>query len=137
MLWIKFNGQIPVEASTEVQNGPEWQSRWEWKSLEQVQKIARLLSINTGKNYVGADSGPNVSPCFDVIEMWNVGDKVSYTFNGDYYPDGEIVKITKTGQVLTSEGNRYIRRGESPVWLRTGGTWALVHGWRSDKNPCF
>ncbi len=137
MLWIKFDGKIPVALSDTVQNGPEWQSRWNWKSLKQVEDIARLTSLNTGKRLIGIDAGENVSPRFDIIEMWEVGDKVSRTINGDYYPDGEITKITKTYQIVTSTGSRYIRRGESGTWLRSGGHWTLVHGHRTDKNPHF
>lgn len=153
MLYVKFDGQIPVEASYESEqhardrlawekDGPfmtnyQWKSRHDWNSFEQVKQIARLLSLNTRTTYLAVDEGPNVSPRFDIIEPPKVGDKVSYGFNGDYYPDGEIIKITKTWQITTSTGNRYLRYRNTSTWLRTGGTWALVPGHRNERNPSF
>lgn len=156
MLYVKFDGEIPVAVSSDppkdkqmsytqgginhhytVVDHDVWQNRNDWKSYERVQRIARLLEATTSKKFLATDAGPHVSPRYDIIEPPKVGDKVSYGFNGDYYPDGEIVKITKTYQITTSTGNKYLRRRNTGTWLRTGGTWALVPGHINERNPSF
>lgn len=82
------------------------------------------------------DAGPWVSPRFSTIEPPRVGEPVSYGFNGDYYPDGYIVKVGKNYRtVTTSTGARYWRRRETASWVKTGGTWSLVKGHRKERNP--
>lgn len=95
------------------------------------------LAATTGTQIV-VDNGPHVSPRFSVIEPPKVGDKVSYGFNGDYYPDGEIVKISGKNLriVTTSTGSKFWRRGNSGRWVMNG-TWSLVPGHRSERNPSF
>lgn len=137
MLYVKFDGEMPVGVSEEHQNDPQWQNRNDWKSFEQVTRIARLLSINTARHFVGVDQGENCYPRFDIIEAPKVGDLVSYGFNGDYYPDGNIVGVTKTLQVTTSTGNRYFRKKNTSTWVKAGGTWMLVQGHRNERNPSF
>jgi len=84
-----------------------------------------------------ADNGPNVWPRFTVIDPPKVGDKVSYGFNGDYYPDGKIVAVGKNYRtVTTSTGNKYWRRKESGSWL-LNRTWSLVPGHHDERNPHF
>ena len=107
---------------------------WTWSF---AQEVANAATTFMRELYVAVDSGPNVSPRFDVIKAPRVGDDVSYGFNGDYYPDGKIVKVSKSLMVTTSTGNVYRRRGKSGSWKMAGGTWSLVPGHRNDKNPCF
>lgn len=114
-----------------------WQSRWDWKSLDEVNSIAKYLTAIAGSVFVGVDSGQNTYPRFDIVEAPKRGDPVSYCFNGDCYPDGYIFKVTKTLQVITDTGSRYLRRRETGNWMRTGGTWSLVHGHISKQNPEF
>src|ERR1039458_2028661 len=98
MLFVRFEGSIPVAVSDAFPSLEEhslWQSRINWTSYEQVCHIARYLEALTRRKFLGVDEGSNVSPRFDIIELFSVGDPVSYAFNGDYYPDGYIVKITK------------------------------------------
>lgn len=87
-----------------------------------------------------------------------VGDDVSYCFNGDCYPDGKVVRITKTGRYLYTEHNKYILflyksrvkrivRGtetdDGDDWEtvmkegyhRVGGPWSLVKGIHDERNP--
>lgn len=86
---------------------------------------------------VVADQGPNVWPRFQIITPPAVGDEVSYGFNGDYYPDGVVVSVSKSLKVVkTSTGNAYYRRRESSAWLRNK-TWGLVAGHVSRRNPSF
>lgn len=107
------------------------------KDFKNAITISRYLTATIGKSYIAIDRGSGVSPRFGVIELLSIGDKVSYAFNGDYYPDGEIVKISKTLQITTSTGNIYRRRKNSGAWVLTGGTWCLVSGHRSELNPSF
>lgn len=64
-----------------------------------------------------------------------VGDKVSKGFNGDCYPEGEIVRITPTGIVKTNTGETF--RPVKGGGHRAGGTWWLVPGHVSKQNPSF
>ena len=115
------------------------ESRWDWADgpFELVEAIAEVLSLLSGKKFLATDAGESVSPRYDVIEAPAVGDKVSYGFNGDYYPDGEIVKISPKWMITTSTGSTYRRRGNRGQWLKPGGTWGMVAGHRDERNPHF
>jgi hypothetical protein len=86
-----------------------------------------------------------------------VGDEVSYGFNGDWYPDGKVEKITKKF-LITTGGKKYslfnysarelikdangktvdcedvIKEGFRSV---NGGTWTLAKGVIRETNPEF
>lgn len=111
--------------------------RWDWKSFEEVQELAVQLNALDGKQWLAVDKSEYVSPRYDVMEAPQVGDKVSQAFNGDYYPEGEIVSITKNLQVTTSTGVKFRRRKQSSVWVRVGGTFAMVQGHITEQNPHF
>lgn len=138
-------------ATSDFDTSREWEaqgdtveSRWNWKSFEIVESIAAELNASIAeitderKNwFVAVDNGPNVSPRFDVIRGFSVGDAVSYGFNGDIYPDGEIKSISESGRVITTTtGHRYTRRKLTGSWRRAG-TWSLTHGHVSKLNPEF
>lgn len=114
-----------------------WQYRRNWESFERATEIAAGLTKLTGDLYLPIDNGTSTWPRYDVIEAPKVGDKVSYAFNGDYYPDGEITHITKTFQIKTSAGNTYRRRKNTGSWRQPGGTWSLVQGHINERNPSF
>lgn len=105
-----------------------------------VQQLADSASKLDGKAYIAADSGPNVSPRYDVIEAPKIGDEVSKAFNGDFYPVGRVVAIQKNYRRIRVEGPRgpmiFCRRGESGAWLNKG-MWSLVPGSISQWNPEF
>ena len=115
----------------------DWQSRHDWKSFEQVEQIAAGLTKLIGDVYLAVDQGSSTWPRYDVMKAPKVGDKVSYAFNGDYYPDGEIVGITNGWRITTSTGNKYNRRKNSGSWRKIGGTWSLVQGHINERNPHF
>lgn len=137
MLYVKFKGTLPVEVSTEHQHGEGWQNRWDWKDFATVEGIARYLTAMTGQTYLPTDSGGGCSPRFDVIKAPAIGDDVSYSFNGDTSPCGMITKITKTWQITTSTGKKFRRRGNAPGFTMEGGTWSMVAGHISERNPSF
>lgn len=149
MIYVKLNDQNQVVGVFDTdqrdshefnkvitgQNG--WQTRHAWESFERVQQIASELTALTGNTYLPVDNGSFTWPRYDVVEAPKVGDKVSYAFNGDYYPDGEIVKITNGWRITTSTGNKYNRRKNSGNWRMIGGTWSLVQGHINERNPHF
>jgi hypothetical protein len=140
MLFLKLNSQGEVtEVSSDIRTcvRSDWQSRWDWKDFATVERLAASATKATGRLHIGFDNGPCVSPRYDVMEAPNVGDKVSYAFNGDSYPDGEIVHITPgTLRIIkTSTGNTYYRRKQSGSWKQTGGTWSLIQGHHNERNP--
>jgi hypothetical protein len=143
MLFVKMKNGLPVNVRDSYPNEFEireggWQSRWDWTSFEEVSGIARYLTAMTGIGHVGTDEGSSVSPQFDVIVIPRLGDKVSYAFNGDSYPDGEITCVSgKRLTVMTSTGNCYRRKKNTGNWLKTGGTWSLVAGHERKQNPEF
>lgn len=74
-----------------------------------------------------------------MIAAPRVGAPVSYAFNGDYHPDGEITKVG-TGpkaRVTTSTGSVYYRWKKTASWIKAGGTWRMVHGHVDRRNPSF
>lgn len=106
-------------------------------NLADAQKCADKQVARTGRPWLVCEA-VNVSPKFSVVPVPAVGDKVSYGFNGDYYPDGEIVRVSKGNlTVTTSGGHRYYRRGNTASWIQAGGTWSLVPGHINERNPSF
>ena len=113
-----------------------WLNRNDMPNIEYAQMIAAGASTFTGKPYIAIDSGPDVAPRFNVIRAPAVGDDVSMAFNGDYYPVGKILKISKSLKlVTTSSGRKFYRCGTSGAWLN--GYFALIQGTVSRLNPEF
>lgn len=110
--------------------------RWAIKSMAEAEALAvRATRDLAPRKFLAADAGENVSPRYDVIEAYKVGDKVGYEFNGDRYADGEIIRISESGRVITtSTGKRYYRHKQSSSWLQTGGTWVLSRGHHTTTN---
>lgn len=74
-----------------------------------------------------------------VARLPQIGDKVSYAFNGDSYPCGTITKIWKGHKrVITSTGMAFARVGPQ-AWREGGqrGTWSLTQGHIEKRNPHF
>lgn len=112
------------------------EDRWDF-TAEGAEVIANFLTRQTGDVHLMVDNGEHCAPRFDVIRAPKIGDKVSYGFNGDYYPDGEIISVTSKFQVKTSGGHTYRRRKNSGSWLQPGGTWGLTQGHIDERNPHF
>jgi hypothetical protein len=137
MLYVRIKNNLPVEVSSEHQADGDWESRWDWKSFDEVSRLATYLTAMTGKTYLPADHGDGVSPRFDIIEAPRVGDKVSRTFNGDTYPAGEIVKITKGWQITTSTGQKFRQFRQSGAWREVRGSFWMLAGHTFEQNPHF
>ena len=149
MLYITFANGLPTGVSSERPKGEGvtfsrdakngWQTRNDWTSFQQVCTIAQYLTAMTGKQYLGADAGSSTSPRYDIIEAPKVGDPISYGFNGDYYPDGSVARITPNWMIVSTTGSKYnrSRQGAGPGWNKVGGTWSMVSGHVDERNPSF
>jgi hypothetical protein len=123
-------------ASTSA-DGSGWMTRHDFKSMDHAGEIAKSATEATGKLHLPVDSGSGVWPRFDVIEAPAVGDDVSYAFNGDYYPCGQIKSISASFRLITTtEGQKFYRRRESACW-KYNGVWSMVDGHREELNPSF
>ena len=130
--------QVKEHLNEFEQRDRSWTTRWDWKDYATVERLSKYLTAMTGKTYLPVDHGPHVGPQFDIIEAPKMGDDVSRGFNGDYYPCGKIVKITKSWRVTTSEGNVFNRRKNTAAWVEVGGgPFCLVPGIRDERNPHF
>lgn len=98
---------------------------------------AKDLTLRTGNPHMIVDRGPRTHPRYAVVRTPKVGDPVSRAFNGDYYPDGVIIKISPSLKVITTDtGTRFYRWRESG-WWRANGMWSMVHGHHNERNPSF
>lgn len=118
--------------------GPQELHDFTWA---RVVDLAAWVTAITVVQHV-ACSYENCSQRHAIVRIPQVGDEVSYGFNGDYYPDGKIGRVTPKLTVVTVDENgkelhRYNRRRETGSWIMSGGTWSLVMGHRNEKNPSF
>ena len=109
----------------------------DYNSLAEVEDVAAKVTALTGELYLPYDMSENCSPRFGIFVPPKVGDKVSRAFNGDYYPAGEIVRVTKGWRITTSDGTVFNRKKTRPSWVQVGGTWSMVSGHISEQNPSF
>lgn len=147
MLHIRFENFEPVEVIDDypqnpiwarnargVNSGNGWMNRNDFKSFAEVQEIAEKLTARFGVVYLPATHGTRQ---FDVIKAPAVGDKVSKYFNGDAYPEGEIVRITGKWQVTTSTGVKFRRQQETGSWKEVNGSFYMIGGHINERNPHF
>lgn len=111
--------------------------RHNFRNMQDAQEFADKLWVRHNVKYMPIDNGPYHSPQFSVIVQPQVGDFVSYAFNGDYYPDSEIVRISKTmKRITTASGKQYYRRKQTGSW-KLNRTWTMVKGHHNERNPSF
>lgn len=139
MLFFRIENNKVVMVSESCGDRAEWISRHDFRDIFHAEHIARQATDLTGKLHIGVDNGTGVWPRYDVVEAPTVGDAVSYGFNGDSYPDGEIVSITPHSLkvIVTSTGSKYYRRKSTGSWKKAGGTWSLIKGTHNERNPHF
>lgn len=153
MLYIRLENHFPVEATdTPPKNihgdswafGPNgearpngWMNRNDIKSWNFAFTLAKMLTLY-------AKDGRTFLPCqnkrgtdFDIVVSPKVGDKVSQSFNGDSYPEGEIVKITPSWQVTTSTGAKFRRYQQTAGWKQERSCFWMVSGVHDERNPSF
>lgn len=107
-------------------------------SYDNAVEIAASLTERTGKLHLGVDRGEYVWPRFDVIEFdVKAGTEVSMGFNGDYYPQGTVKRVSKDYRIVTLDnGKRFFRRRLTAAWVNEG-TWSLIPGVKDERNPSF
>ncbi len=112
-------------------DGIGWMNKRDIKSLDQATKLAESMTALTGKLYLGTTDGRE----WNVLEAPAIGDKVSATFNGDTYPEGEIVKMSKTMfMITTSTGKKFYRKSPtSGAWV--SGHQYMIGGHVYEQNP--
>lgn len=143
MLYIKFNGGLICQISKEYPKAGPWGKENGWLSVRDAESFeeactwAKYMTAMSGTTYLGYDNGDSVSPRYGVIEAPKVGDPVSYTFNGDSYPCGYITRITNGWRVYTDSGKTFNRWRNGSGWRMVGGTWWMVGGHVSERNPHF
>jgi hypothetical protein len=117
--------------------GEVMHNRNDFANSEVADSFARAATAVTGRLHIATDSGEYVSPRYDVIEAPVVGAAVSRSFNGDSYPAGNIVSISKSlKRIVTSDGTVFFRRRNSGAWVNHG-TWSMIPGHVSEWNPSF
>lgn len=144
MLYVILNANgiarvATTEYTTQGSLNAKVETRHDWKTMERAEEVAAQLTAasKSGKKFMATDSGAGVSPRYDVIEAPQVGQPVSGYFNGDSYPEGEIVKISATmKRIETSTGAVFSRRKQSGSWVKNG-TWSMIQGHVSERNPSF
>lgn len=150
MLYVHVIREIGTRAVTsahitDMHHNPNVENRNDWRTYEAAAEVAAAL----GPKYQATDAGPYCSPRFDIIELPQVGDDVSYGFNGDCYPCGKIKSISAgpgyrrivAGPDFSGSDcvfHRRCRDGKPTggAWI-SQGTWSLVPGHVSKINPEF
>ena len=99
------------------------------KNMEDATEIAGLLTEQTGKTYIPVDRGRYTYPQFSTIQIPEVGDEVSMGFNGDSYPSGKIIKISKSLRRIETDSGKVFWRKNST------GTWSMIKGIHNNMNP--
>lgn len=138
MLYIDTNTDKVISADEAMDRRyVETTTRHDWLSYDAACELAARVSFAMGELYIGIDNGENIYPRYDIIRAPQVGDEVSYSFNGDTYPDGKIASISESLRVISTDtGNVYYRRKLSGAWKRHK-TWTLVRGHITERNPHF
>lgn len=141
MLYItvtRTEGKVTAASVHETPN-PVCETRNNWKTFDDAKEVAAAL----GEGFIATDAGSNVSPRYDVQCLPKVGDDVSYAFNGDSYPCGKIVSISKSLKVIVTKDEakgegvkKFYRVRETGTW-RNAGTWSLISGHHYTQNPSF
>lgn len=110
-----------------------------WERVVYLAQAATSIYAMRGKQdvFLPVDHGTNSSSRFSVCVAPKIGSPVSRGYNGDYTPEGEITKISKSyRRVETSTGCVFYRKHKTATW-KASGTWSMVGGHHNDRNPSF
>ena len=66
---------------------------------------------------------------------FTVGDEISMGFNGDWYPLGKVVSVSKSGRFVNTGNRKFVR--QSTGFYKFAQTFTLVHGFYQEQNPHF
>jgi len=102
-----------------------------------AEEIAAVLTQATEVSHIPIDRGGSRSPRFAAMAAPKLGDKISYSFNGDSYPCGTITLISSSlRRIESSTGRVFWRRKSSGSWI-LNGVWSMIPGHVSERNPSF
>lgn len=130
----EFGGVCGVTDEYPDRRTTRFENRNDFRTFERAKEVSEMANLAAEGRYIPTDAGPSVSPRYDVVRAYEVGEKVSISFNGDAYPAGEIVRISASGRVITTTDRKFYRVGLSGSW-RSEGTWFLARGHFSKQNP--
>ena len=100
-----------------------------------AQQLADSAS-KLGDRYIATDSGEPSRHRYSIARAPAIGDRVSKSFNGDSYPCGVIVKISKSfRRIETDEKRVFFRQKQTGRWQVSG--WSLINGHHEEQNPHF
>lgn len=123
-------------ASDRSQDHKRLVNRSHFQTLDEARRVAaaasRLGALGHERGvidaYLATDEGDHVAPRYDVVRAPRIGDLVSSSFNGDSYPEGEVIRVSASfRRVETSTGKVYFRRRQSGSWIAEG-TWFMTEG---------
>ena len=110
-------------------------------------QAAAELTATTGVEHVVNYRGSGAITPYDIARLPQVGDEVSYAFNGDAYPCGVIEHISASGEKIVTSTGRIFRRPRRLLVDRDGrefkrnqwkaDCWSLVQGVHDKRNPHF
>lgn len=113
-------------------------SNWDVQTFDEAVRLAEEATKVMGEKYLAVDRTASVAPRYGIVRAPRLGDKVSYSFNGDTTPCGYITKISDSYyRIQTSTGDVFYHKGHTGSWIRKGGTWSLVNGHIRERNPSF
>lgn len=141
MLYFQRNDSGTLQAVEEygdLDSDRPYIYRGDFETFADAQAVADELNglLSTDK-YIATDAGRCRSPRYDVVARPQIGDKVSYAFNGDSYPCGSIIKISPTlKKISTTTGDTFYRVRKTGSWKKNG-TWSLISGHHNERNPSF
>ena len=137
MLHFKLNtNNVVIAVSDKLSN--DTISRSDFTSRQMAEEIAAQATEVTKKLHIVVDRGNSRLIPYDVIEAPAVGNPVSYAFNGDYYPCGEITAVSPTlKKIVTSTGHEFYRSKQTGNWKLKGTFFSLIKGHIDKRNPSF
>lgn len=115
-----------------------WIGNWDIGSFDEAVRLAGEATTVTGETFLAIDRSEYVSPRYGIARAPKLGEPVSYSFNGDTTPCGEISKISDSYyRIVTTTGKVFYRRKHTNSWVMKGGTWSMVPGHIRERNPSF
>lgn len=118
--------------------GLDYITNWEVYSFDEATRLAQEATKVMGEVYLPVDRTASTSPRYGITIAPKLGEPVSYSFNGDTTPCGEISKISDSYyRIQTTTGKVFYRRHKTASWIMKGGTWSLVNGHIRERNPSF
>lgn len=143
MLYINVITGAVTQNYDDTKYAPQsWEHRNDWKTNLDAATAAESANLYAEEHdldvsYLAVDRGRHVAPRYDVIVKPAVGDDVSYGFNGDFYPCGQIKSISKSLKLITTtDGSKFYRKRQTGQWIKDK-TWILVKGHLDKRNPSF